>query len=266
MIANLVGVSSFESRIMNLHCIVPLALVFLLVPGSASYASITLDDSNSGWFTEYGTSAKRGGFTTVFVGHTLRGAFPTGSDQDLPQELRGFVVFDLSSIAGSFTSASLLVELSSVQGPDPSETIQFFDVSTTDSDLARNFGGNSSSPNPRAVEIFDDLGSGAVYNNGFSFSASDIGTLLEVDLSSSAIADINDSVGGKFGVGFKTTSIAPDPVVQEGLLFGDLQTRLPSTLQLVLHQGTVPEPTSIVVWGGIGSLVRLCVRPKRSAV
>ena len=125
--------------------------------------------------------------------------------------------------------------------PDPTETLNIYEVTTTAADVTGNTAG---------LAGFDDLGSGQLYGTR-EVSALDNGTVVEVVLNDAAVAAMNSAtglflVGGALGTigtgdqyvfGFSMASFVPD-----------------HTRQLVLDVTAVPEP-STVVFNAIGTLV-----------
>ena len=94
------------------------------------------------------------------------------------------------------------------------------------------------------VSIFSDLQSGNVYGAGV-VSASDVGTPIEITLSSLAIADINASSGGLFAVGVHLDELSS--TAGEWIRWSaDDEVR---THQLVLNASAVPIPAAAWLFG-----------------
>jgi len=106
--------------------------------------------------------------------------------------LNSYFIFDLSGITGDMTGARLKLELQNYYGIDPSETFSVYDVSTDAATLEASGTGQTA--------IFDDLQTGNVYGT-FEVTSGDVGTIIEIPLSASAVSDINTAAGGTFAVG-----------------------------------------------------------------
>lgn len=134
-------------------------------------ATITLDATQTGFYNDSGVRT---------LGNYATGWFAVGS----PAELRSYFTFDLTGVSGSITGAT--VHLSSgVAGsqyfsPDPSETLTFFDVSTTLAALTGGFGG----PN-----AFNDLGTGTSY--GSYTLTKPVPSFIDTTLNAAGLAFLN---------------------------------------------------------------------------
>jgi PEP-CTERM motif len=152
--------------------------------------------------------------------------------------IRNFFTFDLSTLnlsGQTLTSATLEVVTYSYLG-DPSETIEFFDVSTPAATLNNNTG--------TSAAIVADLGSGSSYGSflvpAYEFS---VFATLTFSLNASALADIAAGAGGFFSIGGSLQSISPGG----GNEFLFANSGGAGIQRLILE--TVPEPTSILLLG-----------------
>jgi hypothetical protein len=204
-------------------------------------ATVTLDALDSGFYFADGRH-------NPAIENYLTGLFTT--------EHRSFFVFDLSSVSGTINSATLRLFNPDVSpilpgyvSPDPTETLNIYDVTTPAGDITGNTAG---------VNGFNDLGSGTLYGTRV-VSAADNGTVVEIALTNAAVTDMNSAaglflLGGALGTigtgnqyvfGFSMTSFVPD-----------------KTRQLVLDVTPIPEPSTAALMA-FGALTLLAVRKYR---
>jgi hypothetical protein len=171
--------------------------------GNLAHAIVTagnewiIDASNRGWW-------RNDGYHDASNKNTITGQGSTGS-----QRFNSFFVFDLTSVLpGSITNATLRLEIENYYGPDTSESLTAYNVSTPISVLT------SSGTN---VAVFDDLGSGNSYGD-FTVLPANVGSILEITLNSQALADIGAATGGYFAVGLHANNIGL-PTGSEGVRF-----------------------------------------------
>lgn len=106
---------------------------------------------------------------------------------------RSYFSFDLSSVTGNVTGAILELRRYST---DSNATLEFFDVSTSATDLAqRGIIDNS---------IHADLGSGVSYGS-FAAGPGSPSDVMSFSLNPSAFADIDSAFGGYFSIGVTST-------------------------------------------------------------
>lgn len=150
-------------------------------------------------------------------------------------QLASFYSFDLTSLSGTVTAATIRIRRSSQSG-----TVQLgiWDVSTAAATVNSN-GGTSAS-------IFNDLSGGISYG-AYSVGSGDFNDTLSFSLNAQALADINASVGF-FSVGM---SVGSDQFIYS-FSGGDIT-------YLDLQIGTVPEPGSLALLG-IAGLALLATR------
>jgi hypothetical protein len=159
---------------------------------------------------------------------------------------RNFFSFNLGSLNLSnqqIVSATLQLRKYGYVGSDPSETVQFFDVSTPVQVLNNNTG--------MSTAIFDDLGSGTSYGSvAVSQSAPSTGT-VSVSLNAAALADITAAAGGYFSIGGNCTTCAlSQNVFATSSATGDQL--------LVIQTAPIPEPSTYAMLGiGLAALAFL---------
>jgi hypothetical protein len=171
--------------------------------------------------------------------------------------VRNFFTFDLATLdlsAQVLVSAELELARYFYAGPDPVETIGFFDVSTDANIL------NQNGVNPAA---FADLGTGTSYGSfGVPHYALSIDTLT-FQLNSAALTDIAAAAGGFFSIGGSLLSIDPSGRNQTEALFTSSATfgiqRL--IIETKAAPTTVPEPTSLLLFGS--ALAGVAVKARR---
>ena len=148
------------------------------------------------------------------------------------QEFRSYFSFDLEALAleDPVVRGTLFVPVTNYLSANASEPVDLFDVVTPISQVDLDSTGRT--------DIFDDLGTGALYGMTEIFP-SDAGGAIEVELSEDAIADINAAVGELFAIGLSL----PDPNINVSGVNEAIQwTFCSEPPQLELH--FVPEPGS----------------------
>jgi hypothetical protein len=221
--------------------LVSLAVV-LLNSSFASAQTVNINHTDRGHYNELGQH-----FTTnqnYFVGEN-RGF---GCEVCLADS-RNFFVFDLSSVVTPIASAklALFVPVQGFDSNDGKEAYELHDVGTPIATLLDGTGG---------VAAHTDLGSGVVYGVR-SMSAADMGSVVEITLSSSAIAAMNSN-HGLFGIGGSIISLDELPNNEYTFAGTSLGTEV-TQLRLTL----VPEPSTLLLLG-IGAISLLGRRKAKS--
>lgn len=182
--------------------------------------------------------------STVSQGaHTSGGSFGTGGSgtgtgnylTGFNDSFRSFFVFDLSSVTGTITSATLKLNnfpgcqgscsFSSATG---TEALKIYDYLASVADLTSNAAG---------VAGFADLGSGVEYAN-YAATAADALSVVSVSLNGAALSALNARTG-LFAMGAA--------IGTGGYMFGDT---IGQAVQLEVTTGaTVPEPASLALVG-----------------
>ncbi len=159
---------------------------------------IVLDDVNRGWWNSNGshTSSNDNTLTAYYSGAIYNSYF----------------TFDLSSVQGTVTSVTLVLELEHFWGTDSSETVVVYDVSTAAATLEGDGSGKTA--------IYDDLQSGHAYGS-YTAVPGEQGALLTITLDSQAVADVNAALGGSFSIGLHIGTLTQSSSA-EGLRFSYL--------------------------------------------
>jgi hypothetical protein len=194
---------------------------------------------NQGWWSDFtGNNTYNDNYIIALFWTAPSSPFQQGNVE------RNFFTFDLTGISGTIQSATLLLRRGKSGSPNPTETIDFWDVQTPVAVLNNNTGPDAS--------IVSDLGSGRNYGSfqvAMSGSASEV---LSFALNANAIADLNASLDRYFSIGGSMEG-QPAPGIDR-FLFGVSQG-FPGQLQLTV----VPEPAAgylIFVWSICAGLVR----------
>jgi hypothetical protein len=136
--------------------------------------------------------------------------------------------------------------------PDPTETLQLYDVTTAAADLIGNTAG---------VSGFTDLGSGTLYGTTV-VSATDNGQVVEIPLNAAAVAALR-SATGQFAIGGALSTISG---TADQYVFGFSTAAFVSqdVRELVLDVAAVPEPSTIVA-AAAGILLLAALRSRSPA-
>jgi hypothetical protein len=135
--------------------------------------------------------------------------------------MRDFFTFDLGSLHGSVTSATLELRRSDNQSAAP--TFSLFDVSTDPATLNNNTG--------TSAAIYNDLGTGTSYGV-FRVPNGGADDVLKFSLNAAGLADIQRHAGGFFSIGGS---------VLGGYLFGGSSGI--GVQRLVVTTGSAGSPT-----------------------
>jgi hypothetical protein len=164
----------------------------LLVAQNAAATLIQVNASDSGFYNQSGNHIPT---NETYITGLLAG------NQD-----RSFLVFDLSSVLGIITGATLHLYnpgnlgicCNGYASPDATENLQLFDVSTPIPTLLAGGAGHTA--------IYDDLGSGNVYGQ-IEMSAADNDSIVQIKLNAAALAALNAAAGHTFALGGGLASI-----------------------------------------------------------
>lgn len=212
------------------------ALILLGIPSLATAATITLTS------TTYGFANNSGAVTPG--NHAIGWYTPSNV------ELRQYLLFDRSAIAGTITAATLRLESSATSylSPDPQETWQLFDVTTPLDALTAGTGG---------AAAFADLGTGISLASR-TVNAATNSTVLTLDLNSSGITYLNNQTA-TFALGGALTSLTRANSINEAMFNSSSDPRLVRELVLTYTpsaESQVPEPaTYLLCAAGALSLV-----------
>ncbi|WP_031500184.1 hypothetical protein [Bryobacter aggregatus] len=212
-----------------------LVLSLFLAASTVSAATITIDATASGFYQSTG-SAMAGNYAT--------GWYAVGSS-----EMRGFFLFDLAGVTGSIVSAQLHVSSGngSTTGyfsPDPSETLELYDVSTMAATLQLGKGGAS---------VFDDLGTGLML--GSATLSHLIPTFINIELNGAGLSYLNSNLGPvAFGAAITTLTRGSE----NEAIFNSTNASLTRQLILVVEDGPnplIPDPAAVpepaTLWLGL---------------
>jgi hypothetical protein len=226
----------------------------VLFASSAQAALITFDTTqspftpgvkNQGWWSDTRTNTDVN--ENYFIGLET---IPTS-----PGLSRNFFTFDFSSLdlAGSVvTSAVLELTQFGWVTASPTETIEFFDVSTDAAVLNRNVGSSAA--------IFEDLGTGVSYGR-FDvprYSSSNVLTQT-FSLNEAALADIKSSAGNFFSLGGTLQTLDE---LREGLFGGSGFSPSIQRLTLDIQPVAVSEPGTLLLFAA-GVLALIAARRRR---
>ena len=232
----------------------------------------TLQSIDTGAYVDLGFhTPSSSNFTTGFT----RFEFTDPDGNTLQGELtfRSFFVFDISGLGGPVTAATLTLPASSAacdgstlestgcyRSDDASETVAFYDVTTTLSHLTGGSGGTAA---------FDDLGSGTSYGSAtVSGEADDPMPEVSVTLGAEAVADLNAAIGAGqsgFAIGAALSSIVDPGGLGAQELWAFSATDEPTQAQLVLHgPPQIPLPASLPLLAAVVGASGIVLR-RRSA-
>ncbi len=201
----------------------------LIIPCAG--ATLTLDAVDSGNYRANGIHAQA-------IENHLTGLFNQ-------VEYRSFFVFDLSSIAGTVNSATLRLFNPEVSeflhgyvSPDPTETLNIYDVTTSAASITGNTAG---------LAGFADLGSGTLFGTT-TVSVADNGFVVEIALNASAVSAL-DGGSGLFVLGGALSTVSG---TEDQHVFGFSTAAFVAdhTRQLVLDVtpdpgSEIPEPSAV---------------------
>jgi hypothetical protein len=191
-----------------------------------------IEPARKGWFNYRG---EHRGHQNTYTGLTNDDPYIPGRST----LLRSFFVFDLSRISVGIASAKLRFEIENYFSPNASESISVFHVASPPS----SFGPEYRLDSPQGIEIFDDLGNGPLFGT-FNIARSQHGSIVDFNLSDSAIPAINNSRGREFVLGLDL-GLPFMPNVQRGIRFSNGHEGERVVNQLILKQ--VPEPSAVLL-------------------
>jgi hypothetical protein len=199
-----------------------------VVPVSA--ATIQLTASDSGFYDSAGNH-------TAQNQNYLTGRFD-GSER------RSFFVFDLASVSGTVTAATLNLynpdvspTLKGYVSPDPTESLSVFDVSTPLSTLT--LGGVG------IAGVFDDLGTGLEVGS-VMVSPADNGQTVAIVFNANGLAALNAGLGGTIAFGSAITTLSGS--AGNEFVFGFSTVSFAGGDVRRLDLTVVPEPTTLALF------------------
>lgn len=230
-----------------------IAVMLTSVPGATPAATVvtlntgvypfTSGSLSQGWWSDFAANTANNDNYVVSLSWTAA-SYP--AQRGIRN--RNFFTFDLSDIAGTIQSATLLLARGNSLSPNATETLSFWDVQTTTSQLNYNQGINPA--------IVNDLGAGKNYGYFPVVMSGAPSQVLSFALNENAVADLNARVGGFFSIG---GSMEGEPAAGVYRVIFGVTQGIAGRLQLVL----VPEPAvgGLLLFGGCISLVarkRVC--------
>jgi len=142
--------------------------------------TLTINASNTGWYTDAGSSNQPGGTNYI-----------TGLCSNCGGALfRDLFVFGIP-VGIAVTTATLNVNTYVYDSLNPTETLSLFDVTTSLNILVGGTGG---------VAAYNDLGSGVLYGSRV-YTSADQNLFRSISLNAAGIAAIQQSLGGSFTMG-----------------------------------------------------------------
>jgi len=228
--------------IRTFSCIAALAL---FATGAGLMAD-TLSATDSGWYAGSGQSASNDvtGFENYAVGYD-NGDFSPG------QILRDFFVFDLTSVSGDITAASLdlYVPASGTNGGpgyQSNNSSEEYLLTGTSSSIA-NLTGTYAPSDSTGQAVYNSLGTGTTYGD-VSIVSADQGTTIDISLNSDGLAFLNSHEGTQIGLSGQN----PGVVTTNGLELyftytnptGITTVSFPQTPEPTLDLTFAPEPSS----------------------
>jgi hypothetical protein len=217
---------------------------FLAICPSVSATTMIISQTDRGWYSPSGTE-----FSGNYIVGDNRGDNPFGVTDH-----RNYFVFDLAGVTQPIISAKLALFVPSTAtrpGPgfassDPSENYELHDVVTSITSLINGTAG---------VAAYTDLGGGVVYGSR-AMAAADQGSVIEIDLNSTAISAL-DAATGLIAIGGSLTTL--DALANNEYAFG-WSNYLPEVADISeLRLTVVPEPSTFAQVG----LLLLLIGAKR---
>ena len=192
---------------------------------------------------------------------------------------RNFFTFDLSNVSTTdlitsamfnvFNSPVVLANLGGYNSVDPSETFELFDVTTPIGTLTANHpAGPGNTPNAEGVGIFNDLGTLGGGMSGSlgaqTVSIMDNGQFVQVALNPLGLTLLNAARGGQFALGGALTSLNGNGTQTAFNFSSSSNTADPrGNTFLTFETAAVPEPGSMILFGGMAGVAGLVGRARR---
>jgi hypothetical protein len=218
---------------MNIRTFLTAAISAATLCATLPALAVTVTSNAQGWVNSAGGTNGAYADNNTFTGNEFGNRFDS------------FASFNLSGLTGSFSSATLQLNVAtySLAGPF---TVSIHDVSSQ----------------PTGVSGYNDTRSGATYAT-FSASSND---LLSIALSSQAVADINAHLGDTFYIGFTNDTLNAQQSISNvdtGAYFNESADGSYAPPQLIL--AAVPEPqTYALLLAGLGAIGFKASRRRKS--
>jgi hypothetical protein len=239
----------------------------ILVAASCSLTATPISASDSGWFASSGQSAINfsSGFENYAVGYD-NGDFSPG------QTLSDFFVFDLTSVTGDITSATLdlYVPTGGVDGgpgyqsPNSSEEYLLTGTSSSIADLTGSYGPGDT----MGQGVYGSLGTGTTYAD-ISIDSADQGTTVEIALNAAGLAFLNANEGSEVALSGRNPNVVPADGLDLFFTYTNpgstSSAPFPQTPTPTLSIATTPEPASpALVFAGLAAMFAGLRRRRRS--
>ena len=213
---------------------------FAFLPAAAA-ATITLTPTSFGFYRDTGTASA--------------GNHAIGWYSSADQELRQYLIFDRSSVSGTITAATLVLEdpQTGYSSPDPQETWQIFDVSVPLAGLSGGTGG---------LTAYQDLGTGTILGS-LVVSPANTHQVISMSLNADGLAYLN-AQSTTFGIGGALVTLARNTSVTERLFNNGSTVNLVRELQLTYGESAadsaaIPEPATFLLLSS-GLFLLSCLR------
>ncbi|MFN7932125.1 MAG: hypothetical protein U0R19_02285 [Bryobacteraceae bacterium] len=180
---------------------------------------------------------------------------------------RIYYVFDLTSVSGPISSATLRLELDRYFVGAATTNFTIYDFTGNPDDLSLTYSQGSAA----GLAIYNDLGSGAVFGSGvadasqFSYACSPTcsgtlgapGAIASFTLNQAALNAINANLGGKFAIGLRLDDESETNLYTDfkAVTFHYLYSTTPRVAELVLDPVPEPSTCTLITFGFAAALL-----------
>ncbi len=244
-----------------------MAALTLFATGSGLMAD-TVSATDSGWYTASGQSATN--FSTGLENYAI--GYDNG-DFNPGQILRDFFVFDLTSVSGDITSATLnlYVPASGTDGGpgyQSGNSSEEYLLTGTSSSIA-NLTGSYASGDTTGQGVYNSLGTGTTFGD-ISIVSADQGTTVDISLNSNGLAFLNANEGLQIALSGQNPNVATTNGLELYFTYtnptGITTAGFPQTSEPTLALTIAPEPASpALMIGGLAAISIALLRRHRAA-